>query len=90
MAKRGKLEIIKDILLIIQKNHNSIRPTPLIRKSNLSSKRFKQYYLDLRTKGFIREKEISKNNRTIFLTEKGFKFLEKYSTIVSFIDEFDL
>ncbi|MFA5173596.1 MAG: winged helix-turn-helix domain-containing protein [Candidatus Pacearchaeota archaeon] len=87
--KRGKLEIMRDILKIIQDNHNYIKSTPLLRKSNLSSSRFKEYYLDLLSRGFI--KEISaKNQRFVSLTEKGFKFIEKYKTIVNFIEEFEL
>jgi predicted transcriptional regulator len=89
MAKRNKLEIMKDILAIIQKNNNNIKPTPLSRKSNLSSTRFKEYFLELTQKGFI--KEINRENSNfISLTEKGFRFLERYKTIVNFIDEFEL
>jgi predicted transcriptional regulator len=89
MVKREKLEIIKDILNIIHENRNSIKITPLIRKSNISTSRFKEYYLELTQKGLI--KEISSHDgKFISLTEKGSKFLEKYRTIVDFIDEFEL
>ena len=87
MAKRNKLEIIRDILKLIQDNHN-IKPTPLLRRSGLSSSRFKQYYLELIEKEFI--KEINKKTKYIVLTEKGFRFLEKYQTIINFINEFEL
>jgi len=87
MAKRNKLEIIKDILKIIQENR-PIKPTPLLRKSNLSSSRFKEYYLELLKKEFI--KETYGKNKKINLTEKGYRYLEKYSTIINFIDEFEL
>ena len=87
MAKRNRLEIIRDILKIIQKNH-SIKPTPLLRKSNLSTSRFKQYYSELLSKEFI--KETYGKNKKITLNEKGNKYLEKYSTIINFIDEFEL
>ena len=87
MAKRNKLEIIKDILKIIQENH-SIKPTPLLRKSNISSSRFKEYYLELLKKEFI--KETYGKNKKIILTEKGLRYLEKYSAIINFIDEFEL
>jgi len=90
MAKRNKLEIMKDILKIVSKNHNSIKPTPLLRQSNISSSRFKQYYKEILEKGFIDEKLDKKKNKTISLTKKGFKFLEKYQTIVRFINEFEL
>ena len=87
MTKRNKLEIIKDILKIIRDNH-SIRPTPLLRRSNISSSRFKEYYTELLEKEFIGETH--GKNKQITLTEKGNRYLEKYSTIVNFIDEFEL
>ena len=88
MAKRERLEIVKDILKTVQDN-NSIRITPLLRKSNLSSSRFKEYFQYLKQKQFI--KEISnKKTKNLILTEKGAKFLEKYRTIIDFIDEFEL
>jgi predicted transcriptional regulator len=89
MAKRGKLEIIKDMLTIIKDNRNLIKPTPLLRQSNISSSRFKEYFNELSERKFI--KEINhKGGKFISLTEKGFKFLEKYKTIINFIDEFEL
>ena len=89
MAKRGKLEIIKDILKTIQENHNKIKPTPLLRRSNISSSRFKEYFSELLGKGMIKEIYYGKN-KVISLTEKGTRFLEKYKTILNFIDEFEL
>jgi len=89
MAKRNKLEIIKDILEIVKDNNHSIKPTPLLRKSNISSSRFKEYFKELKNKEFI--KVIQKpDGKFVALTEKGFKFLEKYQTIINFIDEFEL
>jgi len=87
MAKRNRLEIIKDILKIIQDNHN-IKYTPLLRRTNISSSGFKEYYSELLEKEFI--KETYGKNKKITLTEKGYKYLEKYSTIINFIDEFEL
>lgn len=89
MAKRNKLEIIKDILTIIKNNRNAIRHTPLLRKTNISSLSFREYYSELIEKKFIQEIN-SKNTKTISLTEKGMRFLEKYQTIVHFIEEFGL
>jgi len=89
MRKRNKLEIIKDILEIIQFYHNSIKPTPLLRKSNLSSTRFKEYYNEMLEKEFITETQ-SKSGKCIHMTDKGNMFLEKYQTIINFIDEFEL
>jgi predicted transcriptional regulator len=90
MTKRGKLEILKDILNIIRENRNLIKPTPLQRKSNMSSARFREYYPELINRGLIREIIDEKQDKYIILTEKGFKFLERYRAIVDFIDEFEL
>jgi len=87
MAKRNKLEIVRDILKIIQENQ-PIKPTPLLRKSNISSSRFKGYYSELLKKEFI--KETYGKNKKITLNKKGYQYLEKYSTIINFIDEFEL
>ena len=89
MSKRNKLEIIYDILNLIKEHRNQIRPTPLLRQSNLSSSRFKEYFAELIQKQFIKEIH-SKNSKRIVLTNKGFQFLEKYKTIIHFIDEFEL
>ena len=90
MVKRGKLEIMRDVLKIIQDNRNSIKPTPLLRKSQMSSAGFKEYYVELIEKGLIREIIDEKQDKYVILTEKGFKFLERYRAIVDFIDEFEL
>ena len=88
--KRGRLNIIFDILKIIKEHNNTIRPTPLLRYSNLSSQNFKEYFKELINKGFIREEKDKKNRSYITLTDKGYKFLDKYKSILSFIDEFEL
>ncbi len=88
-VKRGKLEIMRDIIFIIREHKNLIKPTPLLRKSNLSSTRFQEYFSELKDKGFVRETE-EKKNKFVSLTDKGFKFLERYQTIIGFIDEFEL
>jgi predicted transcriptional regulator len=87
MAKRERLEIIRDILQIV-KESRQIKATPRLRKSNLSSTRFRGYFPYLIEKGFIRE--INNGEKHLELTDKGYEFLEKYKTIIDFIDEFDL
>lgn len=89
MAKRGKLEIIRDTLKIIRENRNLIRPTVLLRKSKMSSSRFKDFYAELLQKGFVNDVH-KKDERFIELTLKGMKFLERYKTIVDFLEEFEL
>ncbi|MBN2368086.1 winged helix DNA-binding protein, partial [Candidatus Woesearchaeota archaeon] len=71
-------------------NKNSIRITPLLRFSNISSQSFSEYYSELLEKGFIREERDQKGRKYISLTDKGFKYLEKYSYILEFIEEFEL
>ncbi len=90
MAKRGKLEIMRDILIIVHSNKNLIKPTPLLRKSNISSTRFKEYYNILLERRFIQEIMDKNGDKYVVLTEKGFRFLEKYKTITEFIEEFEL
>ncbi len=89
VKKRDKLEVIYDILNIIRKYHNSIKPTPLLRYSNLSTNSFKKYHKELLKKELIRE-IYDKNKKYISLTDLGFKYLEDYSKIKGFIDEFGL
>lgn len=90
MEKREKLEIIRDILIIIRDNHCSIKPTPLLRKSNLSSQRFMEYIEKLKEKEFVKERMDKKGKREVIITDKGMKYLEKYQVIMGFIEEFEL
>jgi predicted transcriptional regulator len=88
--KRDRLELIRDILQVIQSNKNEIKPTPLLRYSNLSSQRFAEYITELKEKQFVQEKRDKKGRKYFSLTEKGSRYLEKYNTIKRFIEDFDL
>lgn len=88
--KRERLEVIYDILNIIREKNNSIKPTPLLRLSNLSSQRFGEYMTELFEKELIKELKNTKGRKYLSLSDKGFKYLEKYQVIVGFIDEFEL
>ena len=90
MARRDRLEVIYDILKIIQEHNNSIKPTPLLRYSNLSSQRFSGYFNKLIEKDFVKKIKNKKGRRHITLTDLGFKYLERYKSIIEFIDDFDL
>jgi predicted transcriptional regulator len=90
MRRRDRLGMIFDILEIIRHHHNSIRPTPLLRHSNLSSQSFSDYFNELLEKGFIKEIADENGRKFITLTDKGFKYLEKYKLISGFIEEFEL
>jgi predicted transcriptional regulator len=90
IRRRDRLGMIFDILDIIRQNHNSIKPTPLLRHSNLSSQSFSEYFNELQDKGFIKEITDENGRNFITLTDKGFKYLEKYKLISGFIEEFEL
>ncbi|HIJ11953.1 TPA: hypothetical protein HA278_07890 [Candidatus Woesearchaeota archaeon] len=90
MGKRDRLEIIYTILDIVRKHKNAIKPTPLLRFTNVSSQSFQQYYSELLEKKFLIENIDRKGRKSISCTEKGFRYLEKYSLILGFIDEFEL
>jgi predicted transcriptional regulator len=89
-AKRDRLQVIKDILQVIKDNKNQIKPTPLLRYSNLSSQRFTEYIAELQEKEFIKNKTDKKGRKFFCLTDKGLKYLEKYNVIMGFVSEFDL
>jgi len=88
--KRDKLEVIFDILKTINSHHNSIKPTPLLRQSNLSSSNFTEYYNELLSKDLIKEIKDNKGKKYVTLTDKGFRYLEKYKLILGLIHEFEL
>lgn len=90
MRKRDRLEIIFSILKIIQEHRNAIKPTPLLRYTNVSSQSFSEYYKELVDKEFIREDVNKKGRKVVTLTDKGFAYLEKYKMILGFIKEFEL
>ncbi len=88
--KRDRLKVIYDILSVVREHNNSIKPTPLLRYSNLSTQGFQEYVAELLDKGFLKEMPDKKGRKFFTLTDKGFKYLEKYSTITGFIEDFGL
>ena len=90
VRKRDRISVIYDILTIVRDHQNSIKPTPLLRYSNLSSNSFSDYYKELVSKELIKEIQDKKGKKYVTLTDKGFMFLEKYKLILGFIDEFEL
>jgi len=90
MAKRDELGIIKDILKVIRDNRNCIKRTHLLRKSNLSSKRFAKYKEELLKRELIKKVENKKSGRKITITGKEMAFLKKYRVRMNFVEEFNL
>lgn len=89
-GKRNRLKIIYDILNMIRRHNNAIKPTPLLRYSNLSSQSFAKYLDELMEREFIKEDRDKKKKKVIVLTKKGHEYLMKYKTITKFIEDFSL
>lgn len=88
--KRERLGVIYDILKIVRDHNNSIKPTPLLRYSNLSSQRFAEYLKELLDKEFLREMKGKDGKKYYSLTDNGFRYLEQYKVIMGFIVDFNL
>ena len=88
--KRERLEVIYDLLKIVSDHNNSIKPTPLLRFSNLSSQSFNEYMKELLAKDLVKVIVDRKGRKAVTLTDNGFKYVEKYKTILGFIEEFEL
>ena len=89
-SKRNRLKIIYDILNMIRRHNNAIKPTPLLRYSNLSTQSFSTYLNELMERGFIKEGQDKKKKKVIMLTERGHEYLKKYKVITKFIEDFSL
>ena len=87
--RRGRLDIIADILRSIQNKGGKIKPTHLLYKSNLSHAKLKEYMEMLLEKGMIEEKEV-KGKKIILMKEQGLKFLLEFNRIKEFSDSFGL
>ena len=87
--RRGKLEVIADILKSIQDKEGTIKPTHLLYRSNLSHAKLKEYINILQEKGMIEEKTV-KSKKMFFMKEQGYKFLSEFERIKDFSESFGL
>ncbi|HLC60181.1 MAG TPA: winged helix-turn-helix domain-containing protein [Candidatus Nanoarchaeia archaeon] len=87
--KRGRLDIITDMLATLQNSGGEIKPTHLMYKSNLSHVQMSSYLEELLDKEFI-QKVKKKNNDYIIMTDKGFEFFEKLKQMREFEKTFGL
>ena len=88
--KRGRLQIIHDILSAIRNKGGTIKPTHLLYKSNLSHQMMNEYIKELKSKDFITEHEGKKGSKTFSLSKKGYEYLAEYRTVIRFIENFGL
>ncbi len=70
--RRGRLEIIADILLVAK---GGAKKTAIVYKANLNFGRARKYLLYLEAKGLIENKNMSNEYQT---TERGEEFLHDY------------
>jgi len=89
VRRRGRLEIIADILISIKNKGGEIKPTHLLYKSNLSHAKLKEYLNILLEKGMIEEKQV-KGRKMFVMKEQGYKFLSEFERIKEFSDSFGL
>lgn len=89
VKRRGRLEIIADILRSIQSKNGRIKPTHLLYKSNLSHAKLKEYVNILLEKGMIKEQQV-KGRKLFFMKNQGHKFLLEFERIKEFSDSFGL
>ena len=87
--RRGKLEVIADILKSIEDKEGKIKPTHLLYKSNLSHAKLKEYIHILLERGMIEEKLV-KSKKLFFMKDPGYKFLSEFERIKDFSDSFGL
>lgn len=91
-SKRGKPEIIFDILLSVQASGGKIKPTRLLYKSNLSHARLKLYLESLITQGLLNvdAADNDESRKFISLTEKGYRFIAEYTKMKEIIESFGI
>ena len=88
-AKRDRLEIFHDMLRTINDKNGKIKPTHLMYKSNLSHTMLNEYLNELIKRKFIEEVQ-SENGKSYIITKAGLEYIEKYSSIIKFVDSFGL
>lgn len=88
--KRGRLQIIHDILSAVRDKGGTIKPTHLLYKSNLSHQMMGEYLKDLIDKEFIQQHIDKKNSKTYSLTKKGYEYLAEYKKVIKFVESFGL
>jgi predicted transcriptional regulator len=87
-SKRTKLEIIKDLLYVLQKNKR-VKITHLIYKGNLSNNSIKPYLEELLKNNLV-EEFFEDEQRFFRITSRGNEFLMEFNKIKIFSESFGL
>ena len=87
--KRGRLDIITDMLATLQEQGGEIKPTHLMYKSNMSHVQMTSYLDELLEKEFVKKVK-KKNYDYIIMTDKGFGFLDKLRQMREFEKTFGI
>ncbi|MBI5390733.1 hypothetical protein HZB02_04535 [Candidatus Woesearchaeota archaeon] len=88
--KRSSWEIIRDILLVIQRRGPHVKPTHILSKSNLSHQMLTLYLGDLQHRGLLVEEQQDEGKRTYSLTEKGFLYLRDAEKVSAFMESYGI
>ncbi|MFT4311118.1 MAG: winged helix-turn-helix domain-containing protein [Candidatus Woesearchaeota archaeon] len=88
--KRGRLEIIQDVLLAIRDKVGVVKQTHILYKSNLSHQMLTEYLNYLIDKGLIEEKVDKKSKKHFILTQKGLHFLQDFEKIKGLVESYGL
>lgn len=88
MKKRTRLEVIRDLLEVLQRN-KQVKITHLIYKANLSNNSIKPY-IEYLLKNNLAEQMILNEKRVFKITPKGNEFLIEFNKIKIFSDSYGL
>jgi predicted transcriptional regulator len=87
--RRGRLEIIHDLLNAINSKGGKIKPTHLLYKSNLSHSKMMQYIKELTDNGMITD-EADGDKKMYLITDRGIEYLNEFQKMRRFSESFGL
>ncbi len=87
MARRGRVDILCDMLTSIQEKGGVIKPTHLMHKANLAHRQLKSYLEELLEHHFV-ERTRKNNYEYIAITDDGARFVQKLREVREFEDAF--
>ncbi len=88
--KRGRLEIIHDILRVIERGGGQAKPTQILYRANLSNQMLYDYLAELVAKGMAEQRIGKTGRRTYSITRKGEEYLQGYHSMRAFMDSYGI